>query len=123
MIKRLLILVAPLLLLSCDTPPEGVSQRDNPPSSNIGADGYRFETSTFEKEVVTVKLVTYDSVQDFDKEVAKRKIKSDGTVVAFALLNPPSDICEIHIVKPTARYMPEFMGHETYHCFYGQWHK
>lgn len=112
MIKRLLVLVAPLLLLSCDAPP----------SSNRGADGYRFGTPSFEKETVTITLVKYNSEKAFKDEVNRRRIKGND-IVAFAVLSPPFDTCEIHIVKPTTRYMPEFMGHETYHCFYGQWHE
>jgi hypothetical protein len=114
MYKKILAIIAPLFLFGCDSVP----------SSNMGADGYRFGDPTYEKEVVTVKLVTYNSVAEFDREVKRRKIKSDKTVVAFAVLYPPTfNKCEIHIVKPTVRYIPEFMGHETYHCFYGSWHK
>lgn len=74
---------------------------------------------------MTIKLVTYDSVKAFDAEVKRRKIISgpNDSVVAFAVLRPPFDTCEIHIIKPTVQYIPEFMGHETYHCFYGGWHK
>jgi hypothetical protein len=113
MYKKVLAVVATLFLLSCDSQPV----------SNTGADGYKFGTSTFEKEVVTITLVTYNSEKEFKDEVNRRQIKGND-IAAFAILRPPSfDTCEIHIVKPTARYMPEFMGHETYHCFYGQWHK
>jgi hypothetical protein len=112
MYKKLLAVFATLFLLSCDSQPV----------SNTGADGYKFGAASFEKEVVTVKLVTYNSEKEFRDEIVRRKIKGDD-IAAFAVLRPPFDTCEIHIVKPTVEYMPEFMGHETYHCFYGQWHK
>lgn len=116
MYKKILVIFVALFLLSCDSQPV----------SNAGADGYRFGIAQYQKETVTIKLVTYDSVKSFDAEVKRRKIvtrETNSTVVAFAILKPPFDICEIHIVKPTVRYIPEFMGHETYHCFYGGWHK
>jgi hypothetical protein len=115
MYKKVLAVVATLFLLSCDSQPV----------SNTGADGYKFGPATYEKDVVTIELVTYNSEREFRDEVNRRQIKGDKSkVVAFAVLRPPSfDTCEIHIVKPTVRYIPEFMGHETYHCFYGSWHK
>jgi hypothetical protein len=115
MYKKVLAILAPLFLFGCDAAP----------SSNIGADGYRFGEPSFEKDRVTITLVTYPSQADFDREVRRRKIDTNPNkkVEAFAVLYAPNfDICEIHIVKPTTRYMPEFMGHETYHCFYGEWH-
>lgn len=30
--------------------------------------------------------------------------------------------CTIHFVDPEVSYQPEWIGHETAHCFYGEWH-
>jgi hypothetical protein len=109
--KKLLSFVLPLFLLSCDVP-----------LNKIGTDGYSFGTPTYEKEVVEITLITYETKDSFDEEVKKRKIPGKD-IIAFAILRPPFDKCEVHIIDPKVIYMPEFAGHEMYHCFYGQWHK
>ena len=88
---------------------------------NTGADGYKFGQPQYEKEQVLINLVTYDTRAQFLAEAKSRGLKSE-TLVAFSVLKAPFDTCTIHIIKPSTRYEPEFLGHEFAHCMYGQWH-
>lgn len=107
---KLLISIFTLLFLgSCDV------------SNKVGKDGYTFGTPTYEKKVVEITLVTYDSRQDLLRE-ARRYKQNNPNIQAFAVLRKPFDKCEVHIMSPKTHYQPEFYGHELTHCFYGQWH-
>ena len=107
-----LIFAAPLLLLaSCND------------SSRTGVDGYSFGEPTFEKNQVTIKIVTYDSIEDLRTE--GRKVgATDPNLAAFAKIpvDPNDNSCTIHVMSPKVSYEPEWYGHEFMHCFYGQWH-
>lgn len=91
------------------------------PTSNTGADGYKFGEPQYEKQQVQVNIVTYKSQSDL--LAAARQLGVDNPdVVAFSVLRPPFDVCTIHMVAPAVEYQPEFVGHEFVHCVYGQWH-
>lgn len=91
------------------------------PESNKGADGYRFGEPQYENSSVTVSTVVYASQQEMDN--VKRDLGISENVVAFSVLskNNPA-VCTIHMLDPTVKYEPEFVGHEFLHCVYGQWH-
>lgn len=112
MFKRLLLLLTPLFLVGCDVPQK----------SNTGADGYRFGPAEYKKDTVEVTLITHASKEEFDREASRQRVPGEN-VVAFAILYPSSNRCEVHIIDPMVEYVPEFAGHEFYHCFYGAWHE
>jgi hypothetical protein len=91
------------------------------PVPNTGADGYQFGTPQYEKQQVLVNVVTYNTQKELLAS-AKAKGVNDTEIVAFSELRAPFDVCTIHMVKPTVKYEPEFVGHEFLHCSYGQWH-
>jgi hypothetical protein len=105
--KYILILFFALMLGSCD------------PAPQRGADGYVFGSKQFYKETVQVKVITY-SKADFERQLVKYKLPK--TTAAFTQLVYPYDTCTIHMIDPSIRYEPEFVGHEFLHCVYGQWH-
>lgn len=91
------------------------------PAPNKGADGYQFGTPQYEKQQVTINVVTYQKRSDLLKEAKKYGANSE-TLVAFSVLKFPFDTCTVHMVDPRVKYEPEFIGHEFAHCVYGQWH-
>lgn len=103
------VLAVTMSLVSCDAPP---------PS---GTDGYNFHGKQYEKNEVTIKIVTYQSRKDLNIAAEKLGVK-DPDLAAFSVLRPPFDKCTIHMVDPTVKYEPEFSGHEFLHCVYGQFH-
>ncbi len=102
------VLLFALMLGSCDSAPKK------------GADGYRFGEKQYERNEVQVKIVTYKSQADYNKVL--NRLKLPKTTAAFSTLSPPYDICTIHMIDPSIKYEPEFVGHEFLHCVYGQWH-
>lgn len=104
--KKYILLVATLVLAACGQTP--------------ASDGYSFGEKQHTKNTVQVSIVEYPSLQALNIEVKRRGVTSE--VQAFAVLRPPFDTCTIHIVDPSKKYMPEFIGHEFTHCIYGQWH-
>ena len=109
MFKIFTVLGASLALASCN--------------SNQGYDGYIFGHKQYEKTSVIVNVVTYKSDLEFKQAAKKYVHDSDYTkVAAFTLSSNDSDICTIHMMDPSVKYQPEFIGHEFAHCLYGQWH-
>lgn len=93
------------------------------PLSNMGADGYAFGTPQYEKQSVTVRVVTYDSTASLRVAAKSRYNVDNPDIAAFSVIEAPAfDVCTIHMVDPTKKYQPEFIGHEFTHCIYGQWH-
>jgi len=107
-----LIFILLLLVTSCDTAPKK------------GADGYKFGEKQYTQNELGVKVVTYSSRTEFNKELKKRNLSAkDGEIMAFSVLFVEApNLCVIHMVDPTVEYRPEFVGHEFLHCVYGQWH-
>lgn len=109
MLKRLLPLAFIFALASCDAGP------------NTGADGYKFGEPQYAKQQVQVNVVTYNTQADLLRAAKQLGVDSPD-VVAFSVLRPPFDTCTVHMISPSVRYQPEFVGHEFLHCVYGQWH-
>lgn len=107
-----LLFILLLLVTSCDSSPKR------------GADGYKFGEKQYTQNELGVKVVTYSTRADFNKELKKRNLSiKDGEIMAFSVLFVKSpNICVIHMVDPAVEYKPEFVGHEFLHCVYGQWH-
>jgi len=111
MLKRLISFTMLSLLISCGEP-----------RPKQGADGYVFGQRQYEKSVVHIEIVTYQTRAELIKAAKDRGVTDPG-IVAFSVLRPPTfDRCTIHMVDPSVSYDPEFMGHELAHCVYGQWH-
>lgn len=99
-----------LLLASCSKGPQQ------------GKDGYVFGDKQYEQSPVTVSVVVYPRQKDI-YAAAKAKGANYPQVVAFSELTNDRTKCTIHMIDPTVKYAPEFVGHEFLHCAYGQWHK
>lgn len=105
--KKFLAACALALLASCGEAP--------------AADGYTFEQEEFFRPAQPIEIVAYDSVADLRRAASKLVKLDDGReLMAFGLIHP--DKCVIHMVKPSADYQPEWIGHELTHCVYGRWH-
>lgn len=111
MLKKLLFVATLLVATSCG---EQVG-------TNTGKDGYKFETKEYQKETITVTIKVFAS-QDALAAYAKENNIKAPNLAAFAKLYPSVDKCTIFVVDPSARYEPEFIGHEFTHCVWGRWH-
>lgn len=109
MLKKLYPVAFLLALTSCDTGP------------NTGADGYKFGKPQYERQQVQVNIVKYKTREQL-VAAAKARGVNNPDIAAFSVLHPPFDTCTIHMIDPSVRYEPEYVGHEFVHCLYGQWH-
>lgn len=106
--KKIIALLS-LLVASCNQP-------------NMGADKYQFGTKQYENNAVAVTVVTYKSSAALNNAARKYGVQ-DESLVAFSLIDKTKhDVCIIHMIDPSVKYQPEFVGHEFLHCVYGQWH-
>lgn len=88
-----------------------------------GSDGYYFSQKEFDHtKDPKISFVLYPSAAEFNKEVARRGIKTEGQVFGFSVLGKDGT-CQVNIVDPAVDYRPEEMGHEITHCLYGDFHK
>jgi hypothetical protein len=112
--KKFIFIVLLFLLASCN---------DTSVNSRKGVDGYTFGEPSFEKNRVTITIVTYSSRKEL-LEAAKKTGINNRDLAAFALIPADSNnnTCTVHIMSPKVSYEPEWYGHEFMHCFYGQWH-
>jgi hypothetical protein len=111
-VSTLLLFIVLSVMTSCDTAPK------------IGADGYKFGEKQYTQNELGVKVITYSTRADFNKELKRRDLLTkDGEIMAFSVLfTEAPNLCVIHMVDPAVEYKPEFVGHEFLHCVYGQWH-
>lgn len=114
MFKKLALLLAPLALLTaCD--------------NRQSSDGYEFGEPSMEVTFSAVEIITYDNYSDLKRAAIEKGVKKDETVGLEAFSEvvraaPNGSLCKVHMIDPKVKYVPEFIGHEMTHCFYGQWH-
>lgn len=92
-------------------------------SHGQAADGYKFlgNPPILRNEFQTI-VVEHNSRKELAE--ASREFGLIHTDVhAFSTFDKEKNTCTIHIIKPSLNYMPEHIGHELVHCFYGRWHK
>lgn len=86
-----------------------------------GADGYTFDQPEYQRESVNVVLVLHESRKDLQETREKiEKNDIDKYVMAWSELKKTT--CTIHVLDPNVKYEPMYIGHELFHCVYGQWH-
>lgn len=93
------------------------------------ADGFRFGTPEYVKTDFRVVIVEHESAGENARAAMAAgatlpEPSSDNTEIklkAWSRLRDGS--CEIHVVKATVSYEPEWLGHELSHCIYGRWHR
>lgn len=113
MIRRLLLAATTALALaSCDAP------------TTTGADGYEFAQVEYSQPSVTVEIVTYETITDLRRAAkAAGHDPVDGReLMAWGQLSRDGKSCTLHVMEPTKRYQPEWIGHEFAHCAWGRWH-
>lgn len=89
------------------------------------ADGYVFAGKQYDRAAVLVKKREHRSFADLRAALPPRMSREwkDRHVVGGAWGELHADgSCTIHFVDPELSYQPEWIGHETAHCFYGDWH-
>jgi hypothetical protein len=106
---KYLFLILLILISGCDVSP------------NTGADGYKFGKKQYTQTNLNVNIVIYPDKNSFNRELLRRGLKSDVAAFSIIYKNDPSK-CTVHILDPSVKYEPEFIGHEFLHCVYGQWH-
>lgn len=88
------------------------------PNLTASIDGYYFEEYEYiNTDKIHLNFVFYES----QKDLIKQNSVSDDTR-AFSSINLAKNTCTVHLVNPLNGYMPEEMGHEMYHCLFGNWH-
>jgi hypothetical protein len=86
-----------------------------------GVDGYVFEGKQFDHSEVVVRRVLYPSLSALRAGAQARGNKDYARVIAYSVISADG-VCTIHIVDPSVDYLPQYAGHELYHCFFGEWH-
>lgn len=89
------------------------------------ADGYVFAGKQYDRGAVLVKKQEHRSFADLRAALPARMSREwkDTRVARGAWGELHGDgSCTIHFVDPERSYQPEWIGHETAHCFYGAWH-
>ena len=100
------------------------------PNGIIGPDTYAFDYREFQLNDIHIKMVYYNNIEELLLYVKKYKPKilefndKNRTLRAFAIYGQAGKekICTIHIVNPSIKYEPEFLGHEMTHCLFGRFH-
>lgn len=119
MIRLLMTILFAITLSSCNTPEDNTAY-----SSQIGADGYRFEQKQMDRRSFKVNVVVYTDANELRRAAAEALGPNPNVdpnyVVAFSVIKSSS--CTIHMMDPEVSYEPEFIGHEFTHCVYGQFH-
>lgn len=114
-------IAAALSALVIAAPAEARSQQPTFRTSKA-ADGFMFRNKEYTDDAPVIRIVEYPSA--FALRAAHPGNKS-GDVDAFSRIITMTDgrrVCEIHVVDPDVKWMPEILGHEVAHCLYGRWH-
>ncbi len=88
-------------------------------------DGYVFAGKEYDRAAVLVKKQEHRSFAELRAALPPRMSRQwkDDHVSRGAWGQLHADgSCTIHFVDPELSYQPEWIGHETAHCFYGNWH-
>lgn len=90
--------------------------------TDVGPDGYRFEQAEyFEPEVLT-RLRLFDNVEDLRAALPAHAYQPNVDVMEFAAISPDRKKCTIYAMHPASRFQPEWLGHGTIHCHFGEGH-
>lgn len=109
-------LVALFALATISCVPVDTTAVDSKP---LGADGHYFETKEYSRPENNVRLVYYASSKALNAAYHARM----GTVQRVAGFTVYFEGgCEIHVIDPSTKYAPEYIGHELLHCFHGNFH-
>jgi type IV pilus biogenesis protein CpaD/CtpE len=110
-LTEVFLLAATLAIAGCNAPP-------------TSADRYKFEVKQTTNFDTRVMVVEHESLRELQRAATKAGAKTSANqdLQAFSVMYPKSDRCVIHIIDPSVRYVPEFIGHELTHCIYGQFH-
>jgi len=87
------------------------------------SDGYFFKGNPpAKRKEFYVVIEEHNNSKQLREEIKQYGI-NHADIHAFSVINPETNVCTIHIIKPSIDYMPEHIGHELVHCIYGAWHK
>lgn len=107
---------ATLVLTGCDQGPHTGKRA-------LAADDYYFEQKEYEQFDLRVFVVEVDNQAHLERVAKLYDVElPPGALGAFSLLDADRKGCRIFMIKPEARYQPEWLGHEMTHCLYGRWH-
>lgn len=85
------------------------------------ADGYVFSNAEYRRLSQPITFVEHHSLAELRFEARTAGAPDDGReLMAWSELR--SGGCTVHILDPSVRYYPEWIGHEITHCIYGRWH-
>jgi len=93
-------------------------------TGNTGSDGYRFGEPEYVATEMQIQLLKFDSYTSLREAAEQQGLSDEVTqgIFGFSVINPDTGICIIHTIDPQVKWVPDELGHETAHCFYGQWH-
>jgi len=97
-------------------------------AAELSKDGYRFLQKEYELKTVTVTVIALNNEAALLAKAKNHGINTRGNLLysgvkAFSVLRPASNECTIYVLDPSAKYEPEYYGHELAHCIWGRWHK
>lgn len=84
-------------------------------------DGYSFDRKEFERSQPAITVVTHPSLADLRAAAPPSAIEPGRELMGWSVIRPGG--CEMHVVDPAKRWMPEWLGHEAAHCIWGRWHQ
>lgn len=95
---------------------------------NKGADGFVYEGDEWLQHEYATRNVYYSSLSELRAYAPKEAQREGYELHAWARIVRGDQyfggmLCEKHILEPSIRYRPEFIGHEDVHCMRGRWHK
>lgn len=86
---------------------------------SVASDGYRYERGEA-GPVRKIVIVEHGSLVELRSAAPGAAAVEGRELMAWSLLN--GERCEVHVVDPVVKYMPEWIGHEIVHCLKGRWH-
>ncbi len=90
----------------------------------MGPDKYTFGEPQYVKDYSYIRRVKYKTFGALALSARQHGFKRWQAVRAFAIQDPSIvGPCTVHIVDPQVSYHPDYFGHESLHCFYGNWHR
>jgi len=96
------------------------------PAHARGADGYtsaQFKPTMEPPASVQVSITTYRTRAELQTAARQMGAEDSPTLAAFSARTESGSRCTIHTLDPAVRYEPAQVGHELYHCFFGNWHR
>ncbi len=93
-------------------------------AARAGVDDFHFQRKEFVRADFPLRVVEHQSLDELRSAApgrARYGVAPGSDIFAWSIVRADGG-CEIHIVDPAVKYLPEWIGHELMHCTHGRWH-